>query len=451
MKGISAMALFLAGILCCLGGTRLEAQSSITPTVSRARQPQTLALTSSPTDGIDYHGGPTMVNPHNVYYIWYGSWTGNSALTILPSLVLGLNGSPYFTINTGYANNAPLNITNSASMSSQIFDSYSQGSLLSDSGLQTVVSSAIGRGALPLDSNGVYFVLSSADVDQIGSHGEYCNNFCGFHHHASMFGADIKFAFVGNADRCISQCAVMNFSVSPNNNPGADVMASVIAHEFSETVTDPDLNAWFDSSGQENADKCAYTYGSTFNTGNGAFANVNLGGLSFLIQQNWVNDRGGYCGMSTTGNPLSYASPRDQQLACYGISVAPNFPTNCTDIVNTNDKQMCFGLSQRSQSSCSSITDRNLRLACFGMSVSPSFPSNCRDITDPQMQNFCYGVASGGSMSNCNNLTDSNSQALCFGMSLHNAAFCSGITNTNDRLFCQGVSSGSQTPCTSIQ
>ena len=31
-------------------------------------------------------------------------------------------------------------------------------------------------------------------------------------------------------------------------------MVSIVAHELSEAVTDPDLNAWFDSSGDENAD-----------------------------------------------------------------------------------------------------------------------------------------------------------------------------------------------------
>ena len=153
----------------------------------------------------------------------------------------------------------------------------------------------------------------------------------------------------------------------------------------------------------------------------------------------------------SSGNPFTYANARDQQLACYGISVAPNFPSNCRDISDANDQQMCYGLSELSQSPCTTITDRNLQLACYGMSVAPNFPSNCRDITDPQMQNFCYGVSSGGSLSNCNNVSDSNTRALCQAFSVHNSSLCSGITNTNDRLFCQGISSRSQSPCVSIQ
>ena len=40
-------------------------------------------------------------------------------------------------------------------------------------------------------------------------------------------------------------------------------MASIIAHELEEAVTDPDLNAWYDTRGYENADKCAWTFGTT--------------------------------------------------------------------------------------------------------------------------------------------------------------------------------------------
>jgi hypothetical protein len=75
-------------------------------------------------------------------------------------------------------------------------------------------------------------------------------------------------------------------------------MASIIAHETEEAISDPDLNAWFDSSGQENADKCAWTFGSTFTEPNGSSANMTLNGIDYLIQQNWVNASGGFCSLS---------------------------------------------------------------------------------------------------------------------------------------------------------
>jgi len=76
-------------------------------------------------------------------------------------------------------------------------------------------------------------------------------------------------------------------------------MASIIAHELEEAVTDPDLNAWYDRRGAENADKCAWTFGTTTTLSSGAKKNVTLGSRNYLIQQNWVNNgSGGFCAMS---------------------------------------------------------------------------------------------------------------------------------------------------------
>ena len=38
----------------------------------------------------------------------------------------------------------------------------------------------------------------------------------------------------------------------PNGNAGADGMASIIAHELEEAVTDANLNAWYDTRGYGN-------------------------------------------------------------------------------------------------------------------------------------------------------------------------------------------------------
>lgn len=246
------------------------------------------------SNGISYHGGPLILNTTNAYYIWYGNWSGNSAATILTNFGNSIGGSPYFNINTTYYNGSNVRVTNAVKLNGQVTDSYSQGSALSDSQVQAVVSNAISSGALPKDSNAVYFVLTSADVNETSG---FCTQYCGWHTHASIGGSDIKYSFVGNPDRCPSACEWQSAS-SPNNNPGADGMASIVAHELEEAVTDPDLNAWYDNRGYENADKCAWTFGTTSTASNGSLYNVVLGGNPYLIQRNWVNASGGYCAMS---------------------------------------------------------------------------------------------------------------------------------------------------------
>jgi hypothetical protein len=92
--------------------------------------------------------------------------------------------------------------------------------------------------------------------------------------------------------------ACSNGTPSPNNDPHADAVVSVLVHEIEETTTDMNGNAWYDSTGQENADKCAWNFGTTFTTANGGVANVTLGTKSFLIQQNWINSGTGGCRLS---------------------------------------------------------------------------------------------------------------------------------------------------------
>jgi hypothetical protein len=247
----------------------------------------------SGNNGIQYHGGPLILGTTNIYYIWYGNWAGNTADVILNNFALNIGGSPYFNINTTYYNGSNVHVTNSVSYGGSTVDAYSQGTNLSDAGVQAVVSSAISSGRLPKDTNGVYFVLTSADVNETSG---FCTQYCGWHTHGTISSSDIKYAFIGNPDRCLSACAAQ--TTSPNNNAGADGMASIIAHELEEAVTDPDLNAWYDHRGQENADKCAWTFGTTYTVLNGSAANMNLGGLDYLIQRNWVNASGGFCALS---------------------------------------------------------------------------------------------------------------------------------------------------------
>jgi len=261
------------------------------PSGETARNAQKLAKRQK-ANGINYYGGPVMLGTPNIYYIWYGTWV-NTAQTILRDLASTLNSSPWENINTTYFDGTGAHVTGSVTFKGETTDNYSQGTALSDAQIQTIVSNALTLGGLPTDTNGIYFVLTSADVNETSG---FCTQYCGWHTHGTIAGNDIKYAFVGNAARCPAACT--NGTAPPNGDVGADGMASIIAHEQVEAVSDPDLNAWYDQRGQENADKCAWTFGTTYTTSNGGVANMRLGARDFLIQQNWVNASGGYCAKS---------------------------------------------------------------------------------------------------------------------------------------------------------
>jgi len=244
---------------------------------------------------IQYHGGAVMTDSNgvNVYVIWYGNWSGNTATTIVPEFLSHEGGSPYFNINTTYYDSANKHIVNKVNLLGQTTDNYSQGTSLSDKKIKAIVKSAISSGKLPKDTKGVYFVLTSKDVNETSG---FCSQYCGWHTSGTILNVDIKYSFVGDAARCISSCAAQ--STGPNGNAGADGMLSVIAHELEEAATDPDPGTgWTFASGNENADQCAWTFGTEYTASNGAKANMNINGHDYLIQQNWIQATTGKCAL----------------------------------------------------------------------------------------------------------------------------------------------------------
>ena len=58
---------------------------------------------------------------------------------------------------------------------------------------------------------------------------------------------------------------------------------------MSEAITDPELNAWYDSNGNENGDDCAYIYGA-LSGAPGAHYNQVINGAHYLTQEEFSND-----------------------------------------------------------------------------------------------------------------------------------------------------------------
>jgi hypothetical protein len=256
-------------------------------------------------NGITYHGGAVMPGFVNVYFIWYGNWTNgpkssDSQITValldeLYGKVGGVGGSGYAMIDSTYTDPTH-RVSGNFGLSQHTEDRYSAGKNLTDVAVRTVVTRAIQSGKLPKDSNGIYFVLTSSDVDETSG---FCKKYCGFHDHAKILNSDIKYAFVGNTDRCQATCAAQE--ISPNGDSGADGMASIMVHETMEALSNPDLNAWYDAKGQENGDKCAWKWGPVHGTvGYGAY-NQTFGNRGWLIQTMWENSRGGGCAQTKGG------------------------------------------------------------------------------------------------------------------------------------------------------
>jgi hypothetical protein len=269
-----------------------------------------------PNNGIAYNGGPIMddANGVNVYYIWYGDWSKDQlAQKVLVHFITHIGGTEYFNINTTYYSHelspngtkvVKDRVINAVHYMGSTNDNYSQGANLSDYQVYLTIANAITSGALPADPNGVYFLLTSGDVDEQSGFGAGA---CGWHDDAadlgfpSVNGLDLKISWVGNAEARYAYSCIWNYQTTMSGSLGADGMASVIAHELDESVTDPNLTSWFNPGYVENGDLCAWTFGSAYHSGTASDPyppNMKFKEVPYLIQEDWVNAHGGYCALS---------------------------------------------------------------------------------------------------------------------------------------------------------
>jgi hypothetical protein len=103
--------------------------------------------------------------------------------------------------------------------------------------------------------------------------------YCAYHSFGSCGSTPVQFAFFWNLDGdpgCDPQSTVSGHS------QGLAALANVSGHELSEERTDPRNGGWYDSRGQENGDKCAWT----FNVPSVTFSN----GSQWKIQGEWSNN-----------------------------------------------------------------------------------------------------------------------------------------------------------------
>ena len=256
--------------------------------------------------GIFYHGGPIIYTPKIAAIYWGSSAIYNGGPTpgttgagsqdgsLVGFFMRNLGGSPYWNINTTYTDGGSGSVANSLSYT-QYWASNTNvpasGSTVSDAAVQAQIVAGFTSGKLSYDASTVYAVFSGAGVNLGGGFG---SQYCAYHGHFSSSYGDVKYAVMPHDIDFPSGCTMGS---SPNGDAAADAEVNTLAHESEEFATDEDLNAWYDRRGYENADKCAWTFGTTYATAGGP-ANMNLGGKDFLVQRNWLNANSGGCTLS---------------------------------------------------------------------------------------------------------------------------------------------------------
>jgi hypothetical protein len=140
------------------------------------------------------------------------------------------------------------------------------------------VSSEVTAGNIVLDKsgNGYYPVYTDLPRGNAG--------YCAWHSAGTINGVVVQFAFFWKLD---GDAGCDPGDTSGLHSQGLAAIANVSGHEFSEARTDPaSPGAWYDGSGAENGDKCAWTFGSTQTCSGGACWNQSWSGKNWLVQRN---------------------------------------------------------------------------------------------------------------------------------------------------------------------
>jgi hypothetical protein len=211
-------------------------------------------------NNMTYHGGKIMTTAHSQAIFWGTSWPAYSGdkITGTDSFYVGFSNSNYAKTSDEYTG------TNG-----QVGPTTSYGGHVIDG------TAAVGGDNSTLILNEVCKVITNPDPSGNGYYAVYSdvkrNNapYCAWHSAGTCHGVPVQFAFFFNLD---GDAGCDPNDTSGLHSQGLAALANVSAHELSEARTDPGpVGAWYDSSGAENGDKCAWTFNVplvTFSDGN---------------------------------------------------------------------------------------------------------------------------------------------------------------------------------------
>jgi hypothetical protein len=248
-----------------------------------------------------YHGGPVLTGIVPLYVIYYGSIDGfpGTSQPIINAFLGGLSQRPQYEVNATYCaastctNPATPSVSGMLSTGQIFYDPGSQGTNISSNDIPKIIQNALtAPGGFHAKSDAIYIVVTAPTIKVSG----FCTSYCAFHTKSTTIvsGTTIHYALAPEPDSKCTVCdgnfATFGESATPNGDPGADEVVDSLMHEISETVTDPDLNAWFTSNGAENGDLCNFNYGTNLSTtSTGASYNASWNKFNYLIQLIWKN------------------------------------------------------------------------------------------------------------------------------------------------------------------
>ena len=254
------------------------------------------------TIGVQNHGGSTLHTSITFAIFWLPSSAhyeptagGNDSRyeSLIIQFLRDVGGNSYYNILNQYPDS-----TNGTPLDSSVFGgsyidttpypvSGTPSHPLKDSDIQAEVARALKSNGWTQSPNKVFLVFTGYAINSC-LNSSFCTStspgYCAYH---SYFSINFEPTIYGNMPDfggAGGRCTPLD--PSPNNDLYADPEINLVSHELFEAVSDPKLNAWYDTaSGKEIGDLCAWMFGSVGSDG----SNIILNGHNYLVQQEWSN------------------------------------------------------------------------------------------------------------------------------------------------------------------
>jgi hypothetical protein len=242
------------------------------------------------TPALNYHGGPIMPTIEIYDIFWVGALQGGGTATLTShyeavqtNFAHDYAGHSIDNNNTQYYQTSPTKyvsgltptvagesfggsyVDTDAFPASSCTDVDAPSDCITDAQLQTEIVKVLGLKAWTGGLNKIFLVYTGQGegscMDSSSSSCAY-TAYCAYHGSFTSGTQTIVYGNMpyANPSFCSSPGTGQTF---PTGDQAADSAANVSSHEVSEAITDPELNAWWDTSnGEEIGDLCAWTFGT---------------------------------------------------------------------------------------------------------------------------------------------------------------------------------------------
>jgi hypothetical protein len=205
------------------------------------------------TNNLTYHGGPTTTLAHVIFIFWGPSFgpggADNAYATTLQAFRNQFGTTGEYNVITQYSG---IQQTNLGGGTADMFDSSTPPTNVTDAIVQSEVQKYLASNAF--DNSATYeVVIPSTSYSSDGgatSCGGPALQYCAYHGFFNSGSNAVKYS-IEPYPSC-SGCQVAGWTAVQNQE-------HFVCHESRESITDPELNAWYDSRGNEADDKCAWS------------------------------------------------------------------------------------------------------------------------------------------------------------------------------------------------